>query len=66
LKNKEKEKGKTYGHGHVKQLLGSSSSVKIEEINATCHDDVGILVLDDETSYIGKQISLSIQCHQVV
>jgi hypothetical protein len=25
--------------------------VKIEEINATCDDDVDILVLDDETSY---------------
>ena len=57
LKNKEKEKGKTYGDGHVKQLPGSSSSVRIEEINATCDDDVDILVLDDETSYAEANIA---------
>ena len=40
LKNKEKEKSKTHGDGHVKQLVGSSSSLKIEEINVACDDGV--------------------------
>ena len=54
LKNKEREKerGKTHGDGHVMQVTGSSSSKKIEEINATCDDDVDILVVDDDATYV--------------
>ena len=62
LKNKEreKEKGKTHGDGHVMQVISSSSSTKIEEINAICDDDVDILVVDDEATYVEVNMSHSL------
>ena len=57
LKNKEKEKSKTHGDGHVKQLAGSSSSLKIEEINVACDDGVDILVMDDDATYVEANIA---------
>ena len=48
---KGKGKGKTHGDGQVIQVTSSSSSMKIEEINATCDDDVDILVVDDDATY---------------
>ena len=45
--------GKIHVDGHVMQVTGSSSSKKIEEINATCNDDVDILVMDDNATYVG-------------
>ena len=57
LKNKEKEKSKTHGDGHVKQLAGSSSSLKIEEINVACDDGVDILVMDDDATYAEANIA---------
>ena len=62
LKNKEreKEKGKTHGDGHVMQVTNSSSSMKIEEINATCDDDVDILVMDDDATYVEVNMAHSL------
>ena len=62
LKNKErgKEKGKIHGDGHVMQVTCSSSSMKIEEINATCDDDVDILVVDDDATYVEVNMAHSL------
>ena len=59
-KEREKEKGKTHNDGHVMQVIGSSSSMKIEEINATCDDDVDILFMDDDVTYVEVNLAHSL------
>ena len=52
LKNKEKDNAKSKSDAHGRQSIGPSSSVQIEEINATC-DETTILVLDDVSTHDG-------------
>ena len=62
-KEREKEKGKTHGDGHVMQVTSPSSSMNIEEINATCDDDVDILVVDDDATYVEVNMAHSLVLH---
>ena len=65
-KEREKEKGKTHGDGHVMQVTSPSSSMNIEEINATCDDDVDILVMDDDATYVEVNNNGSLTCSYMV
>ena len=58
LKNKEKDNAKFKGDGHGRQSSGPSSSLEIEEVNATC-DETDILVLDDISTHVGVNMVFS-------
>ena len=57
---KRKGKGQNPCDGHVMQVTSSSSSMKIEETNAICDDDVDILVMDDDATYVEVNMALSL------
>ena len=42
------------------QVTSSSSSMKIEEINATCDDGVNVLVVDDDATYVAVNMAHSL------
>ena len=57
-KNKGKDNAKSKGDGHGRQSSCLSSSLEIEEINAT-FDEPSLLVLDDVTTHVGVNMVFS-------